>query len=57
MTVHWSTPKSACPILIAASITSPVVQQHLSFVPDMANPDLFVAVFVIPLAIQWWNVW
>ena len=41
----------------SAMMSNPVVQQHLSFVPDMANPDLFVAVFVIPLAIQWWNVW
>ena len=38
-------------------MSDPVVQQHLSFIPDMGNADLFVAVFVIPLAIQWWNVW
>ena len=34
-----------------------MVQRHLSFLPDVGNADLFVAVFVIPVAIQWWNVW
>ena len=38
-------------------MSNPVVQQHLSFFPDVNNTDLFVAVFVIPIAIQWWNVW
>ena len=41
----------------AAMMRNPVVQQHLSFFPDVNNADLFVAVFVIPIAIQWWNVW
>lgn len=41
----------------AAMMQNPVVQKHLSFLPDMNNTDLFVSVFVIPIAIQWWNVW
>ncbi len=41
----------------SAMMSNPVVKEHLSFIPDMANTDLFVSVFVIPLAIQWWNVW
>ncbi len=41
----------------SAMMANPVVQQHLSFFPDVNNADLFVAVFVIPVAIQWWNVW
>ena len=41
----------------SAMMANPVVQQHLSFFPDVNNADLFVAVFVIPIAIQWWNVW
>ena len=41
----------------SAMMANPVVQQHLSFFPDVNNTDLFVAVFVIPIAIQWWNVW
>ena len=41
----------------AAMMRNPVVQRHLSFFPDVGNADLFVSVFVIPIAIQWWNVW
>jgi len=41
----------------SAMMANPVVQRHLSFFPDPGNADLFVAVFVIPIAIQWWNVW
>ena len=41
----------------SAMMSNPVVQKHLSFIPDVNNTDLFVAVFVIPIAIQWWNVW
>jgi len=41
----------------AAMMSNPVVQSHLSFLPNVDNTDVFVAVFVIPVAIQWWNVW
>ena len=41
----------------AAMMKNPVVLKHLSFLPDVNNTDLFVSVFVIPIAIQWWNVW
>ena len=35
----------------------PTVQSHLSFFPSFADTDTLIAVFVIPIAIQWWNVW
>ena len=41
----------------SAMMSHPAVQSHLSFFPDPSNTDLFVAVFVIPVAVQWWNVW
>ena len=41
----------------SAMMANPVVQKHISFFPDIENTELFVAVFVIPIAIQWWNVW
>ena len=41
----------------SAMMSNPAVQSHLAFFPDPSNTDLFVAVFVIPVAIQWWNVW
>jgi len=34
-----------------------VVRTKLSMFPDWNNPDMLVAVFVIPLAVQWWSVW
>lgn len=34
-----------------------VVRTKLSMFPDWNNPDMVVAVFVIPLAVQWWSVW
>ena len=40
-----------------AMMANPAVQAHLSFFPSLDTPDVFVAVFVIPVAIQWWNVW
>jgi len=41
----------------SAMMAHPTVQAHLSFFPNVDDTDLLVAVFVIPVAIQWWNVW
>ena len=35
----------------------PTVQSHLSFLPNFSDTDTLIAVFVIPIAIQGWNVW
>lgn len=40
-----------------ALFANPVVQEHMSFFPDFSNTDLLVAAFIIPIAVQWWNVW
>ena len=40
-----------------AMMQNPVVQEHMSFFPDIRNMDIFVAAFIIPIAVQWWNVW
>ncbi|HUU83851.1 MAG TPA: sodium:solute symporter family protein, partial [Phycisphaerae bacterium] len=29
----------------------------LNLLPDFSNTDLVLAVFIIPLAVQWWSVW
>ncbi|MDI9446370.1 MAG: Na+:solute symporter, partial [Planctomycetota bacterium] len=34
-----------------------VVRTKLSMLPDFHNTDLAVAVFIIPVAVQWWSVW
>ncbi len=36
---------------------NPEVTSRLSFIPDINNKDAFIAVFLIPVAVQWWNVW
>ena len=41
----------------AAMMANPTVKAHLNFFPDIHNTDLLVSVFIIPIAIQWWNVW
>lgn len=33
------------------------VQGSLSIIPDFSDTSLLVAVFIIPLAVQWWSVW
>ena len=33
------------------------VISKLSFLPDFSNTDMLIAVFVIPLAVQWWAAW
>jgi SSS family solute:Na+ symporter len=35
----------------------PEVAKRLAFVPEFSNMDLALAVFVIPIAVQWWSVW
>ena len=38
-------------------MANPAVASKLSFLPDFSKTDALVAVFVIPVAVQWWNVW
>lgn len=33
------------------------VSDSLNFIPDMSDPTMYVPLLVIPLAVQWWNVW
>jgi len=42
---------------LANLVSHPAVVGKLSFFPDFANTDLLVSVFIIPVAVQWWNVW
>ncbi len=38
-------------------VTHPDVVGKLNFFPDFSNTDLLMAVFIIPIAVQWWSVW
>ncbi len=40
-----------------AMMSNPAVQAKTAFLPDVTNTDAAIAVFIIPVAVQWWNVW
>ena len=40
-----------------ALFAHPAVVSHRAFMPDFHDTELFVTVFAIPVAVQWWNVW
>jgi solute:Na+ symporter, SSS family len=35
----------------------PNVADKLSLVPSISQPELFLSIFLIPLAVQWWAAW
>ena len=41
----------------SAMMSNPAVLEKTRFLPDFTDVDTAVAVFVIPVAVQWWNVW
>ena len=41
----------------SAMMSNPAVAARTSFLPDFSKTDALIAVFVIPVAVQWWNVW
>lgn len=42
---------------IAGIVANPETAKRLSIMPDFSSWDTLLVVFVIPLAVQWWNVW
>ncbi|GLB50202.1 sodium:solute symporter family protein [Neptunitalea lumnitzerae] len=34
-----------------------LVQSKTAMMPDFGNPAVFVPIFLVPLAVQWWSVW
>jgi Na+/proline symporter len=38
-------------------LTHPQVADRLSLVPDISDPDAFVPLFLVPIAVQWWAAW
>ena len=36
---------------------NPEVSERLSLVPAFDNPEVYVPLFVVPIAVQWWSVW
>jgi Na+/proline symporter len=42
---------------LSGMLSHEAVREKLSILPDFSNADLAIAVFVVPLAVQWWSVW
>jgi len=38
-------------------LSNAVVKSKSSFFPDFNDPNLYVPLIIIPIAVQWWNVW
>jgi len=38
-------------------VNSDLVAGKLSLLPDFSKPETLVAMFIIPIAVQWWAVW
>ena len=38
-------------------LAHPEVSRRLDFFPDFSTLDVALAVFIIPIAVQWWSVW
>jgi SSS family solute:Na+ symporter len=38
-------------------LTNKVVISKLNLLPDFSNTDMLLALFILPLAVQWWSVW
>lgn len=42
---------------LSALLEHPRVSGRLSLFPDFSRPDQALMIFIIPLTLQWWNVW
>ena len=38
-------------------MSNPEITSRLNFFPSLSNKEAFIAIFLIPVAVQWWNVW
>lgn len=42
---------------LSGLFSHPNVADKLSLVPKISQPELFLSIFLIPLAVQWWAAW
>jgi len=42
---------------LSGLMTHPNVVDRLSFLPDFSDPTTAAAVFIVPIAVQWWSTW
>ncbi|WP_121665300.1 sodium:solute symporter family protein [Mesonia aquimarina] len=38
-------------------LSHPEISEKTQFFPDFSQPELFIPILIIPLAVQWWSVW
>ena len=38
-------------------LTHEVVSTKLDFLPDFSDPNIYIPLFIMPIAIQWWATW
>ncbi len=38
-------------------LSNEVVATKLDFVPDFSDPNIYIPLFIMPIAIQWWATW
>ena len=42
---------------LEALLSHPQVVPQLDLIPDFDDPELYVPLFIMPIAVQWWSVW
>ena len=42
---------------LEALVANEAIQSKLAIVPDFSDTELLISIFIIPLAVQWWNSW
>lgn len=42
---------------LSGLLNNPAISGKLDLIPNLSNPEVFVPVFLVPLAVQWWSVW
>ncbi|MGB4204598.1 MAG: sodium:solute symporter family protein [Bacteroidales bacterium] len=42
---------------LTALFSNPAVAGKLRLIPEISNPELFLSIFLIPIAVQWWAAW
>lgn len=42
---------------VSKLVAHEAVVGKLDLIPDFSNPELFIPIFIIPIAVQWWSVW
>ncbi|MGC9343813.1 MAG: sodium:solute symporter family protein [Bacteroidales bacterium] len=42
---------------LTALFSHPSVSDKLTLIPSLSQPEVFLSIFLIPLAVQWWAAW